>query len=239
MSSLEKRIERWRESLAQSETITDADIDELENHLREEIGVLQQTGLSEQEAFLVAHYRLGETPQLEEEFAKVDGSRRVMEHLSLMAMGVLLLLLATCITNGISRGGVWVASLCDLHGYALGAVGAALKVVTVLGLLLLGRLFLGYCAHAKPPGRPKDISVPQVLLFFVALVLLVGATIGGQLLFNVLTVRSLGSADYGRACLVLSCSDLAWTILTPVLAGVVFVTARVHIQRHRGTFADG
>lgn len=238
MSSLEKRIEHWRRTLGQSGTIGGASIEELENHLREEIGSLQRLGLTEQEAFLVARCRLGDTTQLQEEFAKVDGNRRVMEHLSSMAMGVLLFLLASYISNGISRGGLWLASLLDLHGYTLGAVGVATKIVTIVGLLLLGYVFIKSFARSRSPGRSGGMSVPQAVLFFLTMVLLIAVTIGGQLLFNLLMARSLGATDLGQAYIVMSYSDLAWRILAPVLIGTLFVVTRIHIQRHRHIYAD-
>ncbi len=42
-----------------------SDVDELESHLREQIEQLQVSGLSDDEAFLVAHRRLGNTAVLE------------------------------------------------------------------------------------------------------------------------------------------------------------------------------
>jgi len=233
MSNIEKHIDRWRKGLAQSDAFTGGDIGELENHLREEIATLQRKGLSEQEAVLVARHRLGDTSQLAEEFAKVDGGRRAMQHLSSMAMGVLLFLLASYTSTGISRGGVWVGTLFGLNGYALGWVGAALKVLTVVGLLLFGWLILRSWTRTQMAEVSKGMSIPQAILWFFVVVMLAVATIGGQLLFTAATARSLGVAEYGRACLVMGYAGFAWTILTPILAAVVFVTARVHVQRHR------
>jgi len=233
MSNVEKHIDRWRKGLSQSDAFTGGDIGELENHLREEIAVLQRRGLSEQEAVLVARHRLGDTSQLAEEFAKVDGGRRAMQHLSSMAMGVLLFLLASYASNGISRGGVWAGAMFGLNGYTLGGIGAGLRILTVISLLLFGWLILRSWARSQPVGASGGMSVPQAILWFLVAVLLAGTTIGGELLFTAATVRSLGVAEYGRACLVMGYARFAWTILTPILAAIVFVAAGVHVQRHR------
>jgi len=76
MCDVEKRIEQWRARLAASETLNNAEINELESHLREEVAGLRKLELSEEEAFLVARQRLGDTADLEGEFAKVYGHRR-------------------------------------------------------------------------------------------------------------------------------------------------------------------
>jgi len=64
MSDVEQRIANWRTDLTESQALSPSDMDEMENHLREEVTNLQTTGLSPTEAFLVAQYRLGETDAL-------------------------------------------------------------------------------------------------------------------------------------------------------------------------------
>jgi len=66
---LEERIGEWRTYLRRRPAIHAADVDELEDHLRDEVGVLIRAGLSEDEAFLVAVKRLGALDSLSREFA--------------------------------------------------------------------------------------------------------------------------------------------------------------------------
>ena len=54
MFDINEQIIKWRSNLAQSETLAGSDIDELENHLREEIEDLTDLKLSSEEAFLIA-----------------------------------------------------------------------------------------------------------------------------------------------------------------------------------------
>ena len=69
----------------------DPDLDELEDHLREEIGVLEAAGLSTEEAYLVACRRLGKPEDLSGEFAIADPERRRSFRLSWMIIGALAL----------------------------------------------------------------------------------------------------------------------------------------------------
>ena len=64
-------IQRWRENLAQAPTIRQESLDELESHLRESLMALQRSGLSPEEAFIIASRRMGPGVALEEEFVKV------------------------------------------------------------------------------------------------------------------------------------------------------------------------
>jgi hypothetical protein len=66
---LEQRIAEWRIYLRRRQAIHAGDIDELEDHLRDQIGALGDAGLSEDEAFLVAVKRMGDLDSLSQEFA--------------------------------------------------------------------------------------------------------------------------------------------------------------------------
>jgi hypothetical protein len=69
---LEGRIETWRSQLASTGTCRNEDIDELENHLREEVKHLLKKGLTEDESFLLALHQTGNTDAISCEFAKVN-----------------------------------------------------------------------------------------------------------------------------------------------------------------------
>ena len=70
--SIEKRIEEWRDICLRSGSLTNADIDELEDHLREETQQLSGRGLSEEESFLIALKRMGTLHSLSDEYRKIN-----------------------------------------------------------------------------------------------------------------------------------------------------------------------
>lgn len=80
---LEAQIDRWRGYVQRSQAISPADVDELEDHLREQIADRQATGLDDEEAFLVAIKRLGNLDAVSHEFAR-EHSERLWKQLVLV-----------------------------------------------------------------------------------------------------------------------------------------------------------
>jgi hypothetical protein len=68
MSSLNDRIKAWRDAIAPG--MSAADVEELEDHLRQTLAALPEDSLSFDERFLVATHRLGAPQALVAEFTK-------------------------------------------------------------------------------------------------------------------------------------------------------------------------
>ena len=73
--ALEEQIDRWRSYLRRRQVIHSVDIAELEDHLREQVAVLVDSGLAADEAFLVAVKRMGSLDALSREFAREHSDR--------------------------------------------------------------------------------------------------------------------------------------------------------------------
>jgi hypothetical protein len=73
--SLDEQIDLWRGYLRRRQAIQTVDIEELEDHLREQIAVLADAGLTNDEAFLVAVKRIGDLDDLSREFAREHSDR--------------------------------------------------------------------------------------------------------------------------------------------------------------------
>ncbi|MDN4609966.1 permease prefix domain 1-containing protein [Arthrobacter burdickii] len=82
-AGLEGQIDRWRGYVLRHQAISAADVDELEDHLREQIADRRATGLDDEEAFLVAIKRLGNLDQISREFAR-EHSERLWKQLVLV-----------------------------------------------------------------------------------------------------------------------------------------------------------
>ena len=52
--TLEERINNWRNYISRRKEIKSSDVEELEDHLRTQVDVLKESGLDDDEAFLVA-----------------------------------------------------------------------------------------------------------------------------------------------------------------------------------------
>ncbi len=72
---IETRISEWRTAVLRNRAVTEADADELEEHLREQVGDLGKAGLSDDEAFLIAVRRLGEVDRVTAEYAREHSDR--------------------------------------------------------------------------------------------------------------------------------------------------------------------
>ena len=72
---LESQIGQWRAYLRRRRAIEGPDVEELETHLRDQVGSLTQAGLAEDEAFLVAVKRMGNLDALSREFAQEHSER--------------------------------------------------------------------------------------------------------------------------------------------------------------------
>jgi hypothetical protein len=85
-TTLEEQIGRWRAYLRRHRAINGPDVDELEAHLRDQVGVLTQAGLADDEAFLVAVKRMGALDTVAREFAR-EHSERLWKQLVLAPDG--------------------------------------------------------------------------------------------------------------------------------------------------------
>lgn len=83
-TSLEAQIDQWRDYLRHRQAIHSVDVAELEDHLREQVAVLIDAGLTSDEAFLVAVKRMGNLDALSREFAR-EHSERLWKQLVVVA----------------------------------------------------------------------------------------------------------------------------------------------------------
>ncbi|MDA1358620.1 permease prefix domain 1-containing protein [Glycomyces luteolus] len=74
-TELETQIAEWRTYMLRRRAVSGADVDELEDHLRERVADLTATGLRPDEAFLIAVKRMGRMDELSREFAREHSDR--------------------------------------------------------------------------------------------------------------------------------------------------------------------
>src|SRR5688500_4387418 len=85
-ASLDEQIDQWRSYLRRRQAIHAVDVAELEDHLREQVGALEEAGLATDEAFLVAVKRIGALDALSREFA-LEHAERLWKHLVVSPAG--------------------------------------------------------------------------------------------------------------------------------------------------------
>jgi len=74
MHNLEQLIAEWRKTMMTEPNVGRETLDELENHLRENVDRLVRSGMTEPEAFQRAVTQLGGAPAIAAEFQKLDQS---------------------------------------------------------------------------------------------------------------------------------------------------------------------
>ncbi len=72
---LEEQIAQWRAYVGRRQALHGPDVEELEGHLRDQLTALTESGLSGDEAFLVAVKRMGSLDALSREFARAHSER--------------------------------------------------------------------------------------------------------------------------------------------------------------------
>ena len=121
---LDRHIALWRAFLGRSRTVTPADVEELEDHLREQVDTFVHSGLSIDEAFLVAVRRMGAIDALTHEFAQ-EHSERMWKQLVVEGDG----------NSSGSRGVAGPRSLRTALGLAV-AAAIAVKLPSFFGVTL-------------------------------------------------------------------------------------------------------
>jgi hypothetical protein len=72
---LEDQIAQWRAYVGRRQALHGSDVEELEGHLRDQLAALTESGLTGDEAFLVAVKRMGSLDALSREFARAHSER--------------------------------------------------------------------------------------------------------------------------------------------------------------------
>jgi hypothetical protein len=103
---LNAAVENWRNELAAQPNLASNDRRELETHLRDAIAGFQQRGLNDEESFWLARRRVGQPPQLGDEFVKANPSAVWRERVFWMALACLAISL-------------WATAINDLYSFQL------------------------------------------------------------------------------------------------------------------------
>lgn len=148
MFDLNSAISSWRMNLSEKQTCAKSDIDEMETHLREEIDSLTASKLSEQEAFLVANHRLGDTDTLAAEFAKVNTSILWRNRLFWIVAGMLTFIAARHLSSLALSGCYLLGAVGGLLGYGFGLVSESIAIAVFCFTIV------AFCAACRPSKTP-------------------------------------------------------------------------------------
>ncbi|HEY4320993.1 MAG TPA: permease prefix domain 1-containing protein [Gemmatimonadales bacterium] len=202
---LEEQIDQWRQYARRRQAIHAVDIAELEDHLREQIAALVESGLAPDEAFLIAVKRMGDLDAVSREFAR-EHSDRLWKQLVMVRTDAVGLGSATrtdaLVVFGLAAVAALLVKLPALFGigmvqdsdaaiYARNAAFFVLPLLTgyfvwkrrlggrTVGWLVAGFVLAGVFANGYPFAPAGGTEVLTALHLPIALWLLVGVAYAG------------------------------------------------------------
>ena len=213
MFTIEQAVENWKNDLRQKQTLIESDIEELESHLQEEMERLTPLGLSEEESFLIAARRIGDTTQMAAEFAKVNAAAIWKTRFFWMIVGILLLKLFTSCSNFLSYGVALLGhQFTGLSWLIIGILSAVLQTIVLLIFFYVFYVAAIKTALFRQIPRHKVIGT-MITLVLLSYLLSTLSTICYRLLFAGL----YGAEQLGQFYLGSSYSYWGLAVLWPAL----------------------
>jgi hypothetical protein len=226
MFDLERRIENWKAEFASRPTLRRADVEELEQHLRDALLSLISAGLTPEEAFLIATRRVGAPAALEREFAKVNGTHLWSQRVFWIVLGALGYVVCRLMIGAAASVAQALAGLAGGSGAEVGYAG--LTVACAGWIAVAAALYRQ--RDASPEGwtiRPAGAVAAGATL---VLVLAASMSFAGEVvLFQLMPV-----ADAARGTLVTTMAARSAALLVPL---VLFI-AMVFRMRARASVPD-
>ena len=234
MFNLNQAISEWRGNLASRGACTASDLDELESHLRDEVDSLERSGLTPEEAFLIAVRRLGDNGTIAHEFAKINKGNIWGRRLLWMAAGVLGYLCLRAAVNCVTGLFVCGVTFVGLRGYGLGILEIATKAFVTFGVMALLSVMIRSGSHSlesRLTGIVENkfgrLTILYGIPFTCALLSLV--QVGEPLYLS----KQISPQSYGSLIMITAAGRLTWSLLLPFL--LAFAIIALHRRNKRET----
>jgi len=204
-------------------------LDELEDHVRQEIDTLRSRGLSDREAFTVAAMRCGRPHELSYEFARADGAAAWSGRLRWMIVGFL----ACAVANGA------IATLSTFFGAVLVTRGTSVSLAIALRILMLsGVIALCIAAWHLWMRRQSDLlnrQPPRWITTGWTLAILVAAApwllAAANVLRGAFLAARLSNSQLGQLAFS---ESIVWIVL-PFTAPLILLIIAVSLARGDST----
>ncbi|MBN2590493.1 MAG: hypothetical protein JXA96_11580 [Sedimentisphaerales bacterium] len=223
MFNLDEKIIKWRDSLRKSKSLETKDIDELEGHLRDEINELSGSKLSEQEVFLIATRRLGQTDILADEYAKVNTGARTINRISFGITVILMYMIATYFAKYVAEICIWLVISNGITNYVtLGYIGFSAETLTVIIMLMSSYIF--YNILKKESAFETWINrLCTRLTMLIYLLMFVVIIVYYQMAFHI-PIPGMRTMDIQTQIdMALSYTRLLWSVLLPAFLMIYLI----------------
>ncbi len=146
MFNLNDAISKWQAGMSGQPHFLASDLEELEDHLRQEVFHLGKLGLTEEEAFLVSSKRIGNAEDLDREFVIADPRRLYKNRLTWVATAGVIFVFMIAVSKILAYSGMallirnFTASNFPLDGLGLAWILISLRTAfLVWGGVLIWR----------------------------------------------------------------------------------------------------
>lgn len=229
MFDLEKQLENWKARFTNMDAMRSADVEELEQHVRDSMAALTALGLDPEEAFVVATYRVGAPGAVEREFAKVNHSHLWSQRIFWMAAGAL----------GYVVGGLVIGALASLSQVVVSFAGARGTAVgfTAVGITCLGWIVMAVWLY---PRRQADSQRSQLenlsarmIGSFVALAVVVATLMNVSSRLVIPTMMPM--TELGQAIFIANAATMMSPVLMPLALLIVMLMMGRRLRDTRST----
>jgi len=217
MFQLDTAITHWRNGLLVNQNIQDSDVDELENHLRDEIDSLILLGLNHEEAFMISTHRIGDQQTVGQEFAKVNTKEIWRNRLFWMLSGVFVFMVIGSLSSFSSAGTKLLLAWLKINPAVSGIISSLIYVLIFMGaIFILVGCLSGLSSKVHQRYRTlRNVLWQGILLIFLLQILTV--------FVPVFYTRFYSVAEYGEVAKFSIYIMGSWKILWPILlAGLLF-----------------
>ena len=210
--NLRDHLNAWKSEICSSKSMDESNYTELESHLLENMDQLKFAGLTEEEAYLLARRRLGETGFLAHEFGKVNKLKILTGRIIDFVTGIMLYLIITSIGGIIANGIFYSSPFLGVDPEQLKVINAFLLAITVTLIVSLAYYLL---------KKPNGIFLGSKLLPF-SILLMVGLKLI-QYSMRSLSARVFGDNSYSFE--LLGSLQLQASFFNLGIMLIVFITA--------------
>jgi len=230
MFELNKSVSAWRQGLLSTGYCTRIEIEELEEHLREEVRTLENKSLSTEEAFIIASKRLGDPKEISREFGKIDLSNFWRSRLLWIVAGILLYLLGSSLCLALYQAGGALSAIAGLTGYN---AGISSIVISAICLMTLAKVAHKLALHEGVTNciLNQGLNKKRRSVFIVVIIAASACIPVIQKMLTVITVKVLPVAEIGKLSIVSSVASLALSILLPLVLAIWLLNNLVTMQR--------
>lgn len=228
MFQLEAALQAWSQRFAHTEAMRGADVEELEQHVRDSLTALTSHGLSEEEAFLIATRRVGPTESITQEFGKVNGGHIWGHRLFWMLAGFLFFYVCQLTISSVALLSQALTAFGGGSGAMIGYVSigvtACCWLVLAIGLTRCSGIRQNPTASGGESSRRSGLVVGVGMAFVIVVAAMV--KFGSQMAI----ASAVPSAEFHQSMLISAWAKEIFALLIPIAFLFVMLVIRVKMR---------